>query len=352
MPKSLSPNEEKIYNAVATRYLIQFMDEFLYDSISFEIDLKDKIKLKNSENIEVQKGWRNLYDPSNLFGFTYKIQRDIPDMKEGDEVQIASIDISEDYTTPPKRFKEYQILKTMENISLYYDDVKLEKGIGTPATRAAILSELFKNKYLINKKGEIYPSEKTINLIEMLPDDMSSPKLRADMEAKLNLIIEQKLSKKEYQKEVSELIKKQYKEIKEISQKLNKKVIDKDEAKPSEKQLEFAKKISVELGIEIPEETLKYKTKLTKWIKTNEKKRKINLSDKQRNFAEYYCEDKDILAILEADKNGVLTKDQMNKFRKWIKEYMQTSEYRKKRAKKAAETRKKNNEKKAKRSKS
>jgi len=344
--KSLSGEQKIIFDMVATRYLIQFMDKFEYYKVEMDADIDDEIYLTTFQNIQTKKGWRELYNPANMYGFTYVEQQTLPTMKKGDNIEIITIEKESLETKPKPMFSEFSLLKGMENISRIYPELEgLEKGIGTPATRASILDSLFKSKYLIKKGRVIDASEKAITLTNLLPDEMTNPKLRADMEAKLNQIVDGSLTKKEYELEFKKMVEEQAKKLYEIGEKNNIEIIDKATLPPSEAQLKFAKTMEKELNIKIPKEALELKDELTKWLKKHEKKMPNLLSDKQVAFlTEYGQDDEEIVAILDANAKREMTKEQKFKASKWLGTYMRTSEYQKKRAAKAAATRKRNRE--------
>lgn len=343
--KTLSGDDKTIYEMVATRYLIQFMDKFEYYQVSMTGDIDAEVYISTFQNIQTQKGWRELYNPANMYGFTYVEQQTLPNMKIGDDIEIISIDKDSLETRPKPMFSEFSLLKAMENISRVYPELEgLEKGIGTPATRASILEQLFKAKYLVKKGKIIEASDKAKTLIGLLPDAMTNPKLRADMEAKTTEIVAGTLSKEDYKKEFTTMVMEQAKELYLIGSKHKIEVIDKATLPPSEGQISFAKSIEKELGEKIPQEALALKDEMTKWLKKHEKKMPLLLSDKQAAFIKEYCSDEEILEILKKNEERTMTKEEKFKAGKWLGGYLRTSEYQKKRAAKGAATKKANRE--------
>jgi len=343
---SLSGEAKIIYEMVATRYLIQFMDKFEYYQVKLDANVDGEIYITTHQNIEVKKGWRELYNPSNMYGFAYVQQQTLPNMLIGDEIEILTIERDDLETKPQPMFTDFSLLKGMENIKHLYEDIDgLEQGIGTPATRAAILEQLFASKYLIRKGKTIDLSQKAKILIDLLPLDMTSPQLRANMEAKLNDIVAGKFTRKEYEHEFKKLIEQQSRQLHEISKTNKITAIDKTTLPPSEAQLKFAHQIEKELKIKIPDNALKLKDEMTKWLKMYEKKMPILLSDKQYEFLKNYgTDDEKICMILEAHDKKILTREQKFEASKWLGNFIRSSDYHKKRAAKAATTRKVNRE--------
>jgi DNA topoisomerase-3 len=342
--KSISGDEKVIYDMVATRYLIQFMEKFEYYQVKLDVDVDAEVYITTHQNIETKKGWRELYNPANMYGFTYVQKQTLPSMLIGDEIEIITIEKDSLETKPKPMFSDFTLLKGMENISRIYPELEgLEKGIGTPATRASILDQLFKSKYLIKKGKIIDLSPKGKRLIELLPNDMTSPQLRADMEAQLIDMVAGKLTRADYEVEFKELIELQTVQLYEIADKHEIETVDKATLPPSDAQVKFAKTMAKELKLDIPKEAFELKDEMTKWLKKHEKNMPNLLSDKQYAFLkEYGQDDEKIVAILEANDKKEMTKEQKFEAGKWLGSYMRTSEYQKKRAAKAAATRKSN----------
>lgn len=342
--KSLSGDDKVIYDMVATRYLIQFMEKFEYYQVKLDADVNAEIYLTTHQNIETRKGWRELYNPTNMYGFTYVQQQTLPNMLIGDDIEIIMINVDNLQTKPDPMFTEFSLLKAMENIARIYPELEgLEKGIGTPATRASILEQLFKSKYLIKKGKTIVASDKAKKLIELLPDEMTSPKLRADMEAKLNQIVAGTFTRLDYQKEVKDLVLMQTAQLYKVAEKYKIETIDKATLPPSEAQIKFAKQMAKELKLDIPDVVLELKDEMTKWLKKHEKNMPNLLSDKQYAFlSDYGRHIEEVVTILEAQDKKELTKEQKFKAGKYLGEIMRSSVYQKARAAKAADTKRKN----------
>jgi len=342
--KSLVGEMKTLYDMVATRYLIQFMDKFEYYQVKLDVNIDADVYITTFQNIQTQKGWRELYNPSNMYGFNYVEKQSLPNMLIGDEIEVLTIETDNLETKPKPMFSDFTLLKGMENISRIYPELEgLEKGIGTPATRAAILESLFKTKYLIKKDKTIVASDKAVKLMELLPNDMTSPKLRADMESKLSQIIDGTLTRKDYQLEVKSLVELQTTQLYDVAEKHKIVTIDKATLPPSEAQIKFAKTMAKELKLIIPKEVYILKDEMMKWLKKNEKNMPQLLSDKQYDFLkEYGSDDAQIIKILKAHDARTMTKDQKIEAGKKLGMLMRSSIYQKKRAAKAAATRKTN----------
>ena len=110
----------------------------------------------------------------------------IPELTEGQHISLVKASISEHYTQPPKPFNEDSLLSKMETAGNEAFDADTEKkGLGTPATRAAIIEKLISSGYVIRKGRKLLPTEDGIRLIKLIPDVIKSPKLTADWENSL-----------------------------------------------------------------------------------------------------------------------------------------------------------------------
>ncbi|MBR3355033.1 MAG: DNA topoisomerase 3 [Oscillospiraceae bacterium] len=107
----------------------------------------------------------------------------IPELTEGQCISPVKASMSEHYTQPPKPFNEDSLLSKMETAGNEAFDAETEKkGLGTPATRAAIIEKLISSGYVIRKGRKLLPTEDGIRLIKLIPDVIKSPKLTADWE--------------------------------------------------------------------------------------------------------------------------------------------------------------------------
>jgi DNA topoisomerase-3 len=109
----------------------------------------------------------------------------IPEITEGQTFPAAA-KLKEGVTSPPKHFTEDTLLSYMENAGAEETDDSVErKGLGTPATRAAIIEKLVKTGFVERSKKNLLPTDKGVNLIAVLPAALTSAKLTADWENKL-----------------------------------------------------------------------------------------------------------------------------------------------------------------------
>ncbi|MHA1221194.1 MAG: DNA topoisomerase, partial [Candidatus Heimdallarchaeota archaeon] len=130
-PASLRQAESNIYKLITCRYLALFGEASVKKSLRLDIDFNSHIFHLRGMKV-LKKGWLGLYAP---FGKADEVE--LPDLKEGQEVELSSIDHKQTYTKPPARYNPNSLLKKME-----------EEELGTKATRASIIDKLYSRGYI------------------------------------------------------------------------------------------------------------------------------------------------------------------------------------------------------------
>lgn len=118
-------------------------------------------------------------------------EKSLPELTDGQIFENVSASTAEHWTSPPKPFTEDTLLSAMETAGNkdYDEDSDVEKkGLGTPATRAAIIEGLVKREYIERKKKQLIATDKGVNLIKVVPDEVKSPKMTANWETDLQSI--------------------------------------------------------------------------------------------------------------------------------------------------------------------
>ncbi len=120
-------------------------------------------------------------------------ERSLPRLKKNMTVSIQEIAAEEKQTSPPRRFTESDLLSAMENAGRRIEDEELkeamkEKGLGTPATRAAIIEKLIATGYVKREKKSLVPTGKGEYLIDSIAPRLKDPLLTAEWEYKLNAV--------------------------------------------------------------------------------------------------------------------------------------------------------------------
>ena len=180
----LSANERAILDMVITRFLAALSPQYEYTETEYVFDVNgEKFHCKSKSTVNL--GWKKFYiEMENSALVSYS---------EGDEFPIGNIEIAECETTPPKRFTESTLLKAMENIDHRIEDKELseyvsERGLGTPATRAAIIERIIKVGFVERKGKTLVSTDKGKTVIALLPDEVKSIEMTAAMELQLSAI--------------------------------------------------------------------------------------------------------------------------------------------------------------------
>ena len=181
----LSKDEKAILEMVITRFLAALSPQYEYSETEcvFEVE-GEHFKLKTKQPINL--GWKKFYIDS-------EVNEPEITFNEGDTFTARNIKIAECETQPPKRFTESTLLKAMENIDRRIEDKELseyvsERGLGTPATRAAIIERIIKVGYVERKGKTLVSTDKGKKVISLLPDEVKSVEMTAAMELQLSAI--------------------------------------------------------------------------------------------------------------------------------------------------------------------
>ena len=198
------PNAEKIiFDLIARRFIGMFLSDrvTVQQNAIIQVDRSDFTctgeKLIEAGWSEVDKNIGNM--KSNL-----------PELHTGDSVAISKMWVRTDETTPPAPHTEASLLLAMEHAGSYTgeeddDDVEMEFGIGTPATRAQTIEKLIEKEMAVHKGKALIPTEYGIKLVSILPDVLRSPELTGKWEAKLTQIAKGKESPDEFMADIKNL---------------------------------------------------------------------------------------------------------------------------------------------------
>jgi DNA topoisomerase-3 len=202
-PKNLSEPEQKLYDLVTKRFLAIFYPaaEFL---VSTRITRVESEAFKTEGKVMLQAGWMSVYGREAQS--EDQSPRLVP-VQENETVKTIKVDLLATQTKPPPRYTEATLLSAMEGAGKLVEDEELreamsQKGLGTPATRAAIIEGLIFEKYLLRIVRELQPTAKAFSLITLLRgleiSELSSPELTGDWEFKLKQMERGELGRTEF----------------------------------------------------------------------------------------------------------------------------------------------------------
>ena len=188
----LPVGERKLLLLVCCKLLCAVANPHIYDVVTatFECGGYDFTVKGKSDFVE---GWRKIH---RIFCSSLKEQpdddapiRDFPDFTEGQTFHDVKVTICERFTAPPKPYTEDTLLSAMETAGKedMPDDAE-RKGLGTPATRAAIIEKLVAAGFVERKGKSLIPTKDGINLVTVLPEPLTSPMLTAEWEQQLTAI--------------------------------------------------------------------------------------------------------------------------------------------------------------------
>ncbi|MDF7801899.1 DNA topoisomerase 3 [Pontiellaceae bacterium B1224] len=196
MPGNLGMNEQMVYNAIVTQFIAAFYPICLKKITSVNGESVE-VKFQAKGTVIVEPGW------SVLFPKKKKKKKD-PDSGEEEEQNLPTFgkgetgphepSTREGKTKPPQAFTENSLLGAMEAAGKWVDDDTLrealkERGIGTPATRAAIIETLLRRNYISRNKKKILATDMGRCLIALIQDPLlKSPEMTGEWEEKLKQI--------------------------------------------------------------------------------------------------------------------------------------------------------------------
>lgn len=178
-----SDDERKIYRLIAERYLSNFLPAHEYLACSIELRIATE-RFSAKGRLVTKPGWKVVTSAADEDKADDEGQA-LPELKSGLQLPVSGIDCEEERTKPPAAFTEGTLIRAMENIHQAVNDPQSKKflkegdGIGTPATRAAIIAELKRKKYLEVKDKKIVATELGLHLLQVVPDVMKNPVLTA-----------------------------------------------------------------------------------------------------------------------------------------------------------------------------
>ncbi len=201
---SLTSEERKIYDLVCRRLLSAWHDDHIWSvtTIITAIRNGDVVDRYHTSGTAVQQvGWKVLDIATakkpgrgQAEGAEQRAEQILPSgLKKGDPQEVVDVEAVPKKTRPPKRLTEGTLLTAMETAGKTLDEKELsdamkETGLGTPATRAAIIEVLLKRGYIIRSGKSLEATDKGIRLIEIVHPEVKSPAMTGQWEAYLTRI--------------------------------------------------------------------------------------------------------------------------------------------------------------------
>ncbi len=217
-PKALNEVQQKIYDLVVRRFMAVFFPPAEY-LVTTRITEVASHKFKTEGKILVKPGWLAIYGKDEQ-----QENANLPAVIKGEKPPVAAINAIGLATRPPARYSEATLLSAMEGAGKLIEDDELrdamaQKGLGTPATRAAIIERLIAEKYLVREGRELIPTAKAFQLMTLLNglgvNELTQPELTGEWEYKLLQMERGKLKRSTFMKEISGITERIVKRAKE-----------------------------------------------------------------------------------------------------------------------------------------
>jgi len=193
----LSSDEKKLFDVIARAYLSALMPDFRYRQTTATLDVRG-FEFRAAGRQPIDLGWRAAFpdwQPADEKGDEAQL---LPPLRDGETAQLQDPKIEDKETRPPPRYNEGTLIEAMQNAWRFVDDevlrerLKEAKGIGTPATRAEIISGLKKQGFIIAQGKNIVPTETGLSLFGILKQAdpaLVDPGVTAQLECLLDDVV-------------------------------------------------------------------------------------------------------------------------------------------------------------------
>ncbi len=211
-PKNLSEPEQKLYDLVTRRFMAVFFPPAEFQVTTRFTEVAGH-QFKTEGKVMTNPGWLAVYG-KELAGDDKDEAGTLVPVAKGEKVQTEKVTANGLVTKPPARYTEATLLSAMEGAGKLIDDDELRdamagKGLGTPATRAAIIEGLLTERYLLREGRELIPTAKASQLMTLLRglgvNELTAPELTGEWEYKLSQMEKGKISRDEFMREIAQM---------------------------------------------------------------------------------------------------------------------------------------------------
>ncbi|MCM3569195.1 DNA topoisomerase III [Neobacillus mesonae] len=166
----LDSDEKKIYDLIARQFLALFLPAYEYETIHASFKVEGENFSAKETNV-INLGFKKVLGKEDS---SDEVSSGLQKLSQGREYTVKEGIMNQKWTEPPHRYSEADVLSQMEKY-----------GLGTPATRAEIIEKLVESEVVERKNGRFHPTKKGTQLIELVNDELKSPKLTAKWEQEL-----------------------------------------------------------------------------------------------------------------------------------------------------------------------
>ncbi|EJL86431.1 DNA topoisomerase III [Herbaspirillum sp. CF444] len=212
VPKNLSEPEQKLYDLVTRRFMAVF-----FPAAEFQVTTRftevSGHQFKTEGKVMTNPGWLAIYG-KDIVDEKDENSGTLVAVAKDEKVKTDKVTANGLVTKPPARYTEATLLSAMEGAGKLIDSDELReamagKGLGTPATRAAIIEGLLNEKYLLREGREMMPTAKAFQLMTLLHglgvDELTEPELTGEWEQKLAQMERGKISREEFMREIAQM---------------------------------------------------------------------------------------------------------------------------------------------------
>lgn len=192
---SLGEEEKNVFLLVAARFISVFYPHYRYEVTKVYFGCCEE-RFLSKGTVVLDDGWQGVEKklvPVKTKKEKTNEEQKLPPLAEGETYIIVEAKALKKKTSPPKPYTESSLLSAMENAGRFVEDDALKEqmkdsGLGTPATRAAIIERLLAVGYITRKGKNLIPTEKGRQLIQVVPEELSSPQTTGKWEKGLSSI--------------------------------------------------------------------------------------------------------------------------------------------------------------------
>ena len=193
----LSADEKKLFDAVARSYLASVMPDYRYRQTTVTLDVRG-FEFRATGRQRIEAGWRGAFPDWKPDEEKGEAAQALPPLRDGEAARLRDPGIEDKETRPPPRYREGTLIEAMQNAWRFVEDEALRerlreaKGIGTPATRAEIISGLKKQGFLTAQGKNIVPTDRGLALFGVLKradPALVDPGVTAELECLLDDVL-------------------------------------------------------------------------------------------------------------------------------------------------------------------